>query len=132
MEFLISQRTEKTYLLGAWASKGSFKDDKTGVEKAYDSTKVRLMQVDRVAGGSRALGYGDHVWGDSTNFEKIKHLDPSRVGPVLVEIVYESETKSTKTQDGRMVDVELKNIVELRPIELAAPASGKGNLKAAA
>lgn len=131
MEFLTSRRTEKTYMLGAWASKGSFKDEKTGADKAYDSTKVRLMQVDRVAGSGRALGYGDHVWGDSTNFEKIKHLDPSRVGPILVEIEYEPETKPTKTQDGRMVDVEVKKIIELRPIELAAPAS-KGGMKAVA
>lgn len=125
MQFLNSRKTEKTYLLGAWSSKGEFKDEKSGQSKAYDSTKVRLMQKDRVGGGAHALGYGDHVWGDSTNFEKIRHLDPCVLGPVLVEIEYESETRSVKTADGRAMDVEVKNILELRPVEVAAPKSVK-------
>lgn len=131
MEFLTSRRTEKTYLMGAWPSKGSFKDDKTGQMKDYDSTKIRLLQTDRVAGGNRALGIGDHSWGDSTNFEKIKHLDPTRMGPILVEIEYEPEVRTAKTADGRSIDVESKNIIDLRPIELASPVV-KGNVKAVA
>jgi hypothetical protein len=132
MQFLNSRKIEKTYLLGAWASKGEFKDKDTGKSKEYDSTKVRLMQKDRVGGSSHALGYQDHVWGDSTNFEKIKHRDPCLVGPVLVEIEYESETKTIKTADGRSVDVELKNIFELRLIDLVDSLHPpKAGLKAA-
>ena len=114
--FLNSRKIEKTYLLGAWASKGVMQD--TG--KAYDSTKVRLMQKDRVGGGGHALGYQDHQWGDSTNFDKIKHLDPCQLGPILVEIEYEEENKTSKTSDGRSIDVTIKKIFELRPVEAAA------------
>lgn len=125
MQFLNSRKIEKTYMLGAWSSKGEFKDDKSGQTKTYDSTKVRLMQKDRVGGNFHALGYGDHSWGDSTNFEKIRHLDPCVIGPVLVEIEYETEVVTRKLGDGKSVEIETKNILDLRPVDVVAVKPAK-------
>jgi hypothetical protein len=125
--FLNARKTERTYLLGAWASKGVIKES----GQVYDSTKVRLMCLDRVGGNGQALGFQDEPWGTSENFQKIAHLDPVKLGPLLVDIEYEEEDKNVKADGGKFIKQRVRKILELRPVEVAAAGGKAGTLKAA-
>lgn len=121
--FLTNRFTQKTLMLGCWASKGVMKES----NRAYDSTKVRLMCLDKVSGGAQALGFEDLAWGDSSNFEHVKHLNPAVIGPVEVEVELEEQHTKVRGQDGRDRPATVRTIVSLKPVQIV-----KSELKKAA
>jgi hypothetical protein len=81
-----SRFTKRTYMVNAYPSKGIIKE--SGV--TYDSTHIWLMVPQNNPGGTTGLGIEMLKWGDSTNFDKIKHINIASTGPVEVEVELES------------------------------------------
>lgn len=72
----------------------SFKGDVEGQQ--YDSTTLyALIPMDESRGTSKGFGAVEYKWGDSTNFEKIKHLKFPLEAELTVEFQTSGRTQKT-------------------------------------
>jgi len=101
--------TKKKYLLNAYASKGVIKE--TGV--VFDSTHVWLMVPQKNPGGTMGLGYEALKWGDSSNFDKIKHINFLNTGPVAVEVELEEIQQGTGDREKKVNIVHSLRLLQL-------------------
>ena len=101
--------TKKTYLMNAYASKGTIKE--TGF--SFDATHLWLMVPQKNPGGSFGLGYEDVQWGDSSNFDKIKHINFLNTGPVAVEVEIEQVQKGTGANEKKINVVHSFRLLQL-------------------
>jgi hypothetical protein len=97
--FFANRFTKRTYLMNAYASKGVMKE--TG--QAYDATHVWLMAPHKNPGGTIGLGYEAAKWGDSSNFERIKHINLMSTGPVEVEVEVEEVLQGTGDKEKKVM-----------------------------
>lgn len=104
-----SRFTKKTYLMNAFASKGTIKE--TG--QVYDSTTLWLMTPQKNPGGTTGLGYEAVKWGDSTNFDKIKHINLLNTGPVQCEVELEELTQGSGKEQKKVTVVHNVRLVSL-------------------
>ncbi len=102
-----SRFTKKTYLMNAYPSKGVMKE--TGL--AYDSTHLWLMVPQKNPGGTIGLGYEAVKWGDSTNFDKIKHINFLNSGPIQVEIEMEEVQQGSGEREKKITVVHNLRLV---------------------
>lgn len=119
--FLANSRfTKRTYLMNAYASKGVIKE--TG--QAFDSTHLWLMAPQKNPGGTMGLGYEAVKWGDSTNYERIKHINLLSTGPVEVEVEIEEVLQGSGDKEKKVTVVH--NLRFIQPSDKAdAPAGRK-------
>jgi hypothetical protein len=123
-----SHFTKKTYLMNAYATKGVMKE--TGL--AYDSTTLWLMTPQRNPGGSVGLGYEAVKWGTSDNFEKIKHLNFSNIGPVQVEVDVEEVTTGAGEKQKKVTVCHNVRLVQLSEMSKdISPSTGTATAKKA-
>jgi hypothetical protein len=96
-------QTEIT-VVGMKASKGEFEG------KGYDSTKLyALVDMDASKGTAKGQATAEYTFGDSTEFEKFKHLPFPFKAVADVEIVTNGKTQKTV-------------VASLKPVERAAKA----------
>ena len=112
-----SRFTKKTYLMNAYSTKGVMKE--TG--KAYDSTTLWLMVPQKNPGGTFGLGYEAVKWGDSSNFEKIKHINFLNSGPIQVEIEMEEVQQGSGEREKKVTVVHSLRLVGMSDIGREAP-----------
>lgn len=93
--------TKRTYLMNAFASKGTIKE--TG--QVYDSTTLWLMTPQKNPGGTTGLGYEAVKWGDSTNFDRIRHINLLNTGPIEVEVEIEELTQGSGKEQKKVTVV---------------------------
>ncbi|MBC3871921.1 hypothetical protein [Undibacterium oligocarboniphilum] len=92
----------KVTVLGMKASKGMMENGVT-----YDSTKVfTQVRLDDSKGTAKGFSGGDYTFGDSSVFEKYKHL----TFPLLAEVEFDQVTS------GKLVR---QIIVSLQPLQIA-------------
>ena len=111
-----SRFTKKTYLMNAYASKGTIKE--TG--QVYDATHLWLMTPQKNPGGTVGLGYEAVKWGDSTNFEKIKHLNLTNTGPIQCEVEIEEVTQGTGINQKKVTVVHNLRLMGLSDAGIVA------------
>lgn len=118
--FLANSRfTKRTYMMNAFASKGTIKE--TG--QVYDSTTLWLMTPQKNPGGTTGLGYEAVKWGDSTNFERIKHINLLNTGPIEVEVEIEELTQGSGKEQKKLTVVH--NLRLISASDLARETSAK-------
>jgi hypothetical protein len=118
--FLTNSRfTKRTYLMNAYASKGVIKE--TG--QAFDATHLWLMAPQKNPGGTMGLGYEAVKWGDSTNYERIKHINILSTGPVEVEVEIEEVLQGTGTNEKKVTVVH--NLRFIQPSDKAEKTPAK-------
>lgn len=113
--------TKKTYLMNAYASKGVIKE--TGV--VYDSTHLWLMVPQKNPGGTSGLGYEAVKWGDSSNFDKIKHLNFLNTGPVAVEVEMEEVQQGSGEREKKVTVVHNLRLIQISDVGREALAGKK-------
>lgn len=113
MQFLNNRMTQQTYFMGAWASKGEI----AATGQKFDSCKVRLMCIDKVAGNGSALGFEDLSFGSSDNFSQVSNLDVMVTGPVLVEVEVEERNTKIVDRNGQSKQGKERVIVALRLVK---------------
>lgn len=113
--------TKKTYLMNAYPSKGVMKE--TGM--AYDATHLWLMVPQKNPGGSVGLGYEAVKWGDSTNFEKIKHINFMNTGPVAVEVELEEVQQGRGEREKKVTVVHSLRLIQISDVGREASAAKK-------
>jgi hypothetical protein len=116
-----SKFTKRTYLMNAYATKGIIKE--TGV--SFDSTTLWLMVPQQNPGGTFGLGYEAVKWGDSTNFEKIKHLNFINLGPVQVEVELEEMQKGSGEKEKKVTVVHNLRLIQMSDVGVAAGQNAK-------
>lgn len=118
--FLSNARfTKRTYLMNAYASKGVIKE--TGV--MFDATHLWLMTPQKNPGGTMGLGYEAVKWGDSTNYERIKHINLLATGPVEVEVELEEVLQGSGDREKKLTVVH--NLRFIQPNDAQSPAAKK-------
>lgn len=113
--------TKKTYLMNAYASKGVIKE--TGI--VYDSTHLWLMVPQKNPGGTSGLGYEAVKWGDSSNFDKIKHLNFLNTGPVAVEVEMEEVQQGSGEREKKVTVVHNLRLIQISDVGREALAGKK-------
>lgn len=116
-----SRFTKKTYLMNAFASKGSIKE--TG--QVYDSTTLWLMTPQKNPGGTTGLGYEVVKWGTSENFDKIKHINLLNTGPVQVEVEIEELTQGSGKEQKKVTVCHNVRLISLSDVGREAGPSKK-------
>ncbi|MCL2658828.1 MAG: hypothetical protein FWD62_15740 [Betaproteobacteria bacterium] len=107
--FLANSRfTKRTYLMNAYASKGTIRE--TGV--VFDATHLWLMTPQKNPGGTMGLGYEAVKWGDSTNYERIKHINLLSTGPIQVEVELEEVMQGQGEREKKITVVHNLRIVQ--------------------
>jgi hypothetical protein len=119
--------TKKTYLMNAYATKGVIKE--SGI--AFDATTLWLMTPQRNPGGSIGLGYEVAKWGTSENFEKIKHLNFSNIGPVQVEVEIEEVTTGSGEKQKKVTVCHNLRLIQLSDMSKDMSSASSGNAKKA-
>ena len=104
--------------MNAYPSKGVMKE--TGL--VYDSTHLWLMVPQKNPGGSVGLGYEAVKWGDSTNFDKIKHVNFLNSGPVQVEVEMEEVQQGSGEREKKITVVHNLRLVGMSDIGRDVPA----------
>lgn len=118
--FLSNARfTKRTYLMNAYASKGVIKE--TGV--MFDATHLWLMTPQKNPGGTMGLGYEAVKWGDSTNYERIKHINLLATGPVEVEVELEEVLQGSGDREKKLTVVH--NLRFIQPNDAQSPTAKK-------
>lgn len=118
--FLSNARfTKRTYLMNAYASKGVIKE--TGV--MFDATHLWLMTPQKNPGGTMGLGYEAVKWGDSTNYERIKHINLLATGPVEVEVELEEVLQGSGDREKKLTVVH--NLRFIQPNDAQSTAAKK-------
>ena len=114
--FLSNARfTKRTYLMNAYASKGVIKE--TGV--VFDATHLWLMTPQKNPGGTMGLGYEAVKWGDSSNYDRIKHINLLSTGPVEVEVELEEVLQGSGERERKLTVVH--NLRFIQPSDSASP-----------
>lgn len=105
----------KAKVLGMKSSKGTMDNG-----QSFDSTKVYIeTRLDESKGNMKGFGVAEYPLGDSTEFNKYKHL----VFPFIADIEYDQVTngKAQKTI-----------VVSLQPIEISKPVAPAAAARVAA
>jgi hypothetical protein len=118
-----SKFTKKTYLMNAYPSKGTIKE--SGL--TYDATHLWLMVPQKNPGGTVGLGYEAAKWGDSTNFEKIKHLNLLNTGPIQVEVEMEEMQQGSGEREKKVTVVHNLRLIQMSDIGVAAGQKAKAS-----
>jgi hypothetical protein len=116
-----SKFTKKTYLMNAYPSKGTIKE--SGL--MYDATHLWLMVPQKNPGGSVGLGYEAVKWGDSTNYEKIKHLNLLNTGPIQVEVEMEEIQQGSGDREKKVTVVHNLRLIQMSDIGISAGQKAK-------
>ena len=123
MAFLDKQfTTRRAHLINAYPSKGTIKE--SGL--MYDSTKITVMVVKGNPGGTKGFTTVDMKWGDSSNYDKIKHINFLELGPVSVDLEVEeivlgsgdNERREAIVHELTLVDRMVKPLIQ--PLKAAA------------
>lgn len=118
--FLSNARfTKRTYLMNAYASKGVIKE--TGV--VFDATHLWLMTPQKNPGGTMGLGYEAVKWGDSSNYDRIKHINLLSTGPVEVEVELEEVLQGSGERERKLTVVH--NLRFIQPSDSASASPKK-------
>lgn len=115
--------TKKTYLMNAYPSKGVMKE--TGL--VYDSTHLWLMVPQKNPGGTVGLGYEAVKWGDSSNYEKIKHLNLLNTGPIACEVEMEEVQQGSGEREKKVTVVHNLRLLNLSDVGREAAATKKAS-----
>jgi len=71
-----------------------FKGDVDG--SSYDSTTIYVqIPMDESRGTAKGFGSAEYRWGDSANFERIKHLKFPLEAELVIEMVTSGKTQKT-------------------------------------
>ena len=118
--FLANSRfTKRTYLMNAYASKGVIKES----GQAYDATHLWLMAPHKNPGGTFGLGYEAVKWGDSSNYDRISHINLLSTGPVEVEVEIEEVMQGTGDKEKKITVVH--NVRFIQPSDKTEGSAGR-------